>query len=316
MNKQYKILVLCGGKFALPALQQLAKENYLGGVAIGKGEKSIVKAMESETNKMDIPFREFRKASEISNMAEWIDQVQPDAVFSICFPFLLPETVLSRCNKRFINFHTGPLPEFRGPMPLFEVLRREEKETALSVHFMTPEFDDGAIILTEPLTIEPQETFGSLAVKMASRTALTALNIAEMLTFGNTIPSFAQDETEASYFDYPEAIDTFIRWDRMTAHEIEALINACNPWNTGADTLINGTHAKIITAVAENKEHNNTPGDILGEDIHGRLCIACADNEQLAVSTISCDSGILTAKQFIRKQNFNQYNNNKQPELQ
>jgi len=269
--------------------------------------------MESETDKMDIPFREFRNASEMNSLAEWIDMIKPDAVFSICFPFLLPETVLSKCNGRFINFHTGPLPEFRGPMPLFEVLRRKKKETALSVHFMSAEFDDGAIILTEPLTIEPQETFGSLAVKMASRTAQTVLNVAEMLAFGNTVPAFPQDENEAAYFEYPEAIDTFIRWDRMTAAEIEALVNACNPWNTGADAIINGTHIKIIIATAEEIKHNNIPGDILGEDMHGRLCIACNDNKQLAVSTISCDSGILTAKQFIIKQKLNQYNNNKQP---
>ena len=50
----------------------------------------------------------------------------------------------------------------------------------------------------------------------------------------------------------------------MDAAEIVALINACNPWNMGADTTFIGNPAKLIDARIINKSSNqNRPGTII-----------------------------------------------------
>jgi len=293
MSAQPRIVVLCGGRFALPAIRQLALEKYLCGIGIGKGERSMISVMEQESEDRGLSFRSFRDRKSMGReLCSWLEQLKPDAVFSVCFPFCLPGAVLALPGIRFINFHTGPLPAYRGPMPLFEVLRRQEKETALSVHFMTPELDEGPLILQEPLQIRAGATFGSLAAEMSLRTAHAALNMAQMLEYGSHIPSVAQDEANGRYYDQPDLSETYIHWKRMTAGEIEALVRACNPWNNGADTLLQGRHYKIIDAEAMPRAHREAPGTVTALDEAGNIYIACKDDKQLLVRIMSSDEGI------------------------
>ena len=219
-------------------------------------------------------------------------------IFSISFPFLIPEEVLSFGSDKFINFHPGPLPQYRGVMPIFEVLKNRERETAISVHFMNSNFDEGNVIFNDPVLIENEDTYGKLTTKLSNRVAQVALNMAEMLQFGNKIPNTAQNEDEAYYYEKPLFSDTFINWKRMDSEEIIALINACNPWNNGADTLFMGEQAKIIAATHLNKSHNTFPGTITEITPEQTIAVACSDNKQITIEILSTDNGILTAKQL------------------
>lgn len=294
-----RILVLCGGKFAFPSLQILGMEKFLCGIGIGKGEKEVLSVLNQESQNSGLPFMSFPDKESLSNLRNWIDELQPDYIFSISFPFLLSDDVLAYGEKRFINFHPGPLPAYRGPMPLFEVLRYQEKETAISVHFMNKEFDEGAIILKENLPISQNETYGELATKLSERTAMVALNMANMLQFASIVPHTEQDENQARYFEKPETEDTFIQWNRMSADEIIALINACNPWNQGADAIILGKTVKILAATLSDEQHSVVPGKVLQPTQAGAIAISCIDQKVIHVQIVAGDFGILTAEKFM-----------------
>lgn len=299
--EQKRILVLCGGQFAFPTLQTLGLEKFLCGVGIGKGEKEVLAVLEQESVTNGLTYKSFPDKESLSGLKDWIEEIQPDYIFSISFPFLLSEEVLSYGEDRFINFHPGPLPEYRGPMPLFEVLRYQEKETAISVHFMNPEFDEGAVILKEKLAISPNETYGELAVKLSERTSMVALNVAHMLQFGSQIPRTAQDENQARYFEKPEVADTFIQWKRMSADEIISLINACNPWNQGADTLLQGRNIKIVSASLSEDQHADVPGKVLNVTQDGAISVSCLDGQIIHIQILAGDFGIQTAERFAAK---------------
>jgi len=294
-----RILVLCGGKFAFPSLQTLGIEKFLCGIGIGKGEKEVLSILNQESQNNSLPFKSFPDKESLSTLRNWIDELQPDYIFSISFPFLLSEEILSYGDNKFINFHPGPLPEYRGPMPLFEVLRYQEKETAISVHFMDSEFDEGAIILQEKIALSKNETYGELATKLSSRTAMVALNIAQMLQYASTIPCTEQDQNKARYFENPEAEDTFIQWNRMAADEIIALINACNPWNQGADAIILGKPVKILAAILADEQHSEIPGKVLQLTQSKAIAISCIDQKVIHVQIVAGDFGILTAEKFM-----------------
>ena len=298
-----RILILCGGKFAFPALQQLGVEHFLCGVGTGKAEAEVNHVLERESQNNGLPYKAFPDKGSLSELRAWIDELQPDYIFSISFPFLLSEEVLAYGENRFINFHPGPLPAYRGPMPLFEVLRYQEKETAISVHFMNSEFDEGAVILEEKVPVRSNETYGGLAVKLSERIALVALNVAEMLQYGSSIPSSEQDENQARYFEKPEFSDTLIQWSRMPAEEIISLINACNPWNQGADTLLMGKNIKLLTASLSSETHTEIPGKILTMTPREELAVSCLNGQVIYVHVISSDYGILTARQFVSLKN-------------
>jgi methionyl-tRNA formyltransferase len=296
MEKQKKILVLCGGKFAFQTLQLLAYEKFICGIGIGKSSDTIIEALERESEDSKIGFKSFPNKKSIAEMRSWIDIIQPDYIFCISFPFLLPETVLSYGLDKFINFHSGPLPQYRGPMPIFEVLKNQETETAICAHFMNARFDEGNIIFNDPVTIETDDTYGKLTVKLSERMAQVALNMANMIQFASTIPSQPQDENVSYYYEKPEVADTYINWKRMSASEIISLINACNPWNTGADASLYGEQIKVISATLLDLPHNSQAGTIVS--ITNTLNIACKENQQIAIEILSTDSGIMTAQQF------------------
>jgi methionyl-tRNA formyltransferase len=296
METQKKIMVLCGGKFAFPSLQLLAYEKFICAISIGKGSDTIIEALERESEDSNIGFKSFPNKKSISEMRTWIDSIQPDYIFCISFPFLLPETVLSYGQDKFINFHPGTLPQYRGPMPIFEVLKNQETETAICAHFMNSKFDGGNIIFNDPIAIEAGDTYGKLTVKLSERMAQVTLNMANMLQFASQIPSQPQDESLSCYYEKPELSDTYINWKRMTASEIISLINACNPWNNGADATLYGEQLKIIVASLLDESHNNQPGTIVS--FTDTVNIACVDSKQIAVEILSNDIGILTAQQF------------------
>lgn len=304
MSGQKKIVILCGGKFAFKALQLLAFENYLCGIGIGKSSSLVVEALETESENNNLDFKSFPDKNSVSEMKSWIEKLKPDFIFSISFPFLIPEDVLSYGKEKFINFHPGPLPEYRGPMPIFEVLKNQEKSTAVSVHFIDSKYDEGPLIFKDTLKIEQYDTYGKLAVKLSNHTAQAALNMANMVQYAEKIPSSIQESKNAYYYEKPSFSDTSIKWKSMSSEEIITLINSCNPWNTGADTSFEGEQVKIIVASLYNQSHQNSnPGTILAITEDGHIAVACSDDKQVAVEVLKTDFGIITAKQFNFQEN-------------
>ncbi|MQP52203.1 MULTISPECIES: methionyl-tRNA formyltransferase [unclassified Flavobacterium] len=304
MSIQKKILILCGGKFAFKAIELLAFEHYLCGIGIGKSSSIYIEALEKESENNNLDFKSFPNKNSISEMKSWLENLKPDFIFSINFPFLIPEDVLSYGKEKFINFHPGPLPYYRGAMPIFEVLKNQDKLTAISVHFMNSKFDEGPIIFEEPVKIDKNDTYGKLAIKLSNYTAQIALNMANMVQYANEIPSSKQDLRDAYYYEKPELNDTCIKWKSMDSEEIIALVNSCNPWNIGADTSFEGTHIKIIIASIYNQSHQNTtPGTILRITEDKNIAVACSDDKQILIEVLKTDYGIINAKQFNYQKN-------------
>jgi methionyl-tRNA formyltransferase len=300
MENKKRILVLCGGKFALDALQKLALEKYLCGIGIGKGQSSVVNSIDQAAKQSQLPFKHFEDKESLKGLKEWIESIQPDYIFSISFPFLIPGDVLAYSEKKFINLHPGPLPNYRGPMPLFEVIRYREEQTAIAAHYMNEEFDEGALIFNDFIPIHPSDTYGRLATKLSAKAAQVALNLANMFEYATVIPSNPQNESEARYFEFPTLEDTLVNWKNMSASEITALINACNPWNKGADAYLNGELVQLVCVNFIEAKHTHVPGTIIGITDDGQIEIACFNDSILLIEIISSDFGILSAKKYAQ----------------
>lgn len=77
--------------------------------------------------------------------------------------------------ERTINIHPGPLPRFGGPKfyghyvheaVLAAYHRGEITHSAVTMHFVDPEYDRGPIFFQFPVKIEPDETPDTLAAKV------------------------------------------------------------------------------------------------------------------------------------------------------
>ena len=182
MDDKIKIMILCGGRFAFPTLQLLGFEKFICAIGIASIDHFIVESLEKECYKTNLPFQSFPDKKSLSNLKSWIEATQPDYVFSVSFPFLITADVLCYGKQKFINFHPATLPEYRGAMPIFETLRYQETETAVSVHYIDEKFDSGAIIFKDIIKINEADTYGKLAVKLSEQTAQSALTYGKYVT--------------------------------------------------------------------------------------------------------------------------------------
>lgn len=294
--KKTRIVILCGGLFSYQSIGALAYEKYLSGIVIATQDQSVERSLQLECEQSNVPFLGIQNSGQVSMLEEWLTEINPVAVFSICFPYLIPESILNKIPAKFINFHTGPLPKYRGAMPIFEVLRREESETAITAHIMDGKYDNGNVIYAETIDITPDETFTSLAKKMAERCGLMTLNIAEMIEFGNELFSTPQIEDDARFYPFPNVQELYINWKEMTARSIISLIKSCNGWNNGAITRYKSSDVHLISVSPEPIATSSDafPGTLLKLFEDGSGEIMCIGNEKIHVYNFGSDSGVFS----------------------
>lgn len=75
-----------------------------------------------------------------------IAALRPDVICVSCFPRRLPQEILDLPRLGCLNVHPSLLPDNRGPVPLFWTFREGAASTGVTVHRMTPGFDEGDII--------------------------------------------------------------------------------------------------------------------------------------------------------------------------
>jgi folate-dependent phosphoribosylglycinamide formyltransferase PurN len=99
---------------------------------------------------------------------------------------LLPESVVDRWNGKILNIHPALLPKFGGKgmygMHVHEaVIAAGETESGCSVHYVTKEYDEGAVMMQARCPVEPNDTPETLAARVLTlehETYFKALKVA------------------------------------------------------------------------------------------------------------------------------------------
>lgn len=71
-------------------------------------------------------------------------------------------TLLDAYKNRIINIHPALLPAFKGATAIKDAFEAGEKETGVSVHYVTEEVDGGPIILQRKVEVKSDDTLESL----------------------------------------------------------------------------------------------------------------------------------------------------------
>lgn len=69
-----------------------------------------------------------------------------DVVLSVAAPQIFREPLLKAPSWGCINVHSGPLPHYRGMMPVFWQLSRGEKRLGVTVHTVAEKIDGGDVL--------------------------------------------------------------------------------------------------------------------------------------------------------------------------
>ncbi len=286
-----KFLVLCNSRLGFQAIEYLASAGMLAACATPETLNEETEELHFFCKQQGITIRTFTKQNLLKDMKEWVTFYKPDAVLVLTFSYLIPEELLTLPPKGFINFHFGLLPAYRGANAIFWEIKNREKYGAISAHQMTRELDKGSIILMQKIDLAEDDTYGSHMNKLAQVAPSVVGRVIGLLQSNET--GVVQNELEAKYYPKPKLADVLIDWTK-SPDEIISLINACNPWNKGAITLLNGTPVKIIHGVKTETTNKigHSPGIIIKITKEG-LWVACGNDQQLLVSTIFVNNEFL-----------------------
>jgi methionyl-tRNA formyltransferase len=80
-----------------------------------------------------------------------------------------------------VNFHPSPLPEGRGPYPLFQAILDRLPEWGMSVHTLAPSFDTGPVVAQDRFELATDETHDTLLAKCQMAAKRLSVTLAQHL---------------------------------------------------------------------------------------------------------------------------------------
>jgi len=99
-------------------------------------------------------------------LAKEIDQFSPDIVVLAGFMRILTAEFVNHYAGKLINIHPSLLPKFKGLNTHQRAIASGEKEHGASVHLVTPELDDGPVILQARVPVLEGDDASSLAARV------------------------------------------------------------------------------------------------------------------------------------------------------
>jgi methionyl-tRNA formyltransferase len=103
---------------------------------------------------------------------------RPDLVCVACWPWRIPPALLAVPRLGFLNLHPSPLPELRGPEPLFWAFQQGRERSAMTLHWMDAGLDTGPLAAQAPFEL-PEGVGWAAAEERAA--AVGARLLAELL---------------------------------------------------------------------------------------------------------------------------------------
>lgn len=183
-----------------------------------------------------------------------------DVMVVVAFGQILPKEILEMTPYGCINVHASLLPKYRGAAPIQWSIIQGEAVTGVTTMQMNEGLDTGDMLLKVELSMDAQETGGSLHDKLAEAGAKLCIETLEQLQAGTISPK-PQGETPTAYARQLDKKLGNLPWEK-TAVELERLIRGLAPW-PGTYTNWNGKVMKIWSASVVEEQSDALPGTIV-----------------------------------------------------
>ncbi|WP_112873391.1 MupA/Atu3671 family FMN-dependent luciferase-like monooxygenase [Paracoccus endophyticus] len=195
-----------------------------------------------------------------------------DWLFSIANLSLLPPAMLARGTRGAINFHDGPLPAMAGlNTPVWAILQGHARH-GVSWHLIAGGVDEGDLLVTRDIALDPRETALTLNAKAYAAAADGFEDVMAMLETGALSP-VAQDLTQRAYFARDRRPDAggMLDW-RAPAATLDALVRGLDHgpyWNPLVAPWVALPDGRAFVTGAQPAAGAGAPGAVLAVDDDG-----------------------------------------------
>jgi len=234
-------------------------------------------------------------ADKKEELYQWQQLHNPDIIFIDGYSHKINIDLLTGVSKGVYNIHFGKLPEFRGPSPVFWQLKKGVPELTITIHELSDKLDGGTIVWEHSIKTESFHTYNFVYYIFSHLQVNGVFEVIGTIEGNIPLKNKIQDESKANYYPKPQLADIIIYWDLMEAKEIVDLINACNSWNIGPSSLINGIEVKLMDAIAfEGNSAANDPGTIIVNN--DGFFVNCINSSLLAINFFNINQTFIPAR--------------------
>jgi methionyl-tRNA formyltransferase len=226
----------------------------------------------------------FREAAEASGIAvrqparmrdpevfEDYEAFRPDLNVMAFVTDIVPSTILNHPHHGTIQYHPSLLPRHRGASAINWAVINGEPKTGLSIFWPDEGLDTGPILLQKEVTIEPDDTLGTVYFnKLFDRGVEAMLEAVQMVKRG-TAPRIEQDLSQGEY--EPVCKRMVIDWTYPIG-VVYNVIRGCNP-SPGATTSFNAKDFKVFDCERRPVSGPQAPGTVLDVTDEGFLVLGC-----------------------------------------
>jgi phosphoribosylglycinamide formyltransferase-1 len=116
-------------------------------------------------------FFDRKELYEKNKVLRYLTMYKIDFIVLAGFLWLIPENILEVYEKRIVNIHPALLPRHGGKEMYGEkvheaVIASHDKESGITIHYVNKAYDEGDIVFQARCKVDPQDTPGTLAVKV------------------------------------------------------------------------------------------------------------------------------------------------------
>lgn len=238
----------------------------------GRGLKTGKSAVREAAESFGLPVVTPARAG----LPEEIDRVRaiaPDLLVVVAYGQLLPTSLLAVPRLGAINLHYSLLPRHRGASPIPAAILAGDRETGVTVMWMTEGLDEGPILTSRATPIGEGEHAGSLGSRLAHLGAECLVEALDRVERGDA-PRTEQDDANATYAPKLPADAGRLSLDRPAA-ELARRVRAFTP-DPGAYLAL-ATGRLLVTEAAAEGGAVAPPGTVLSIDRSEGIRIAAAD---------------------------------------
>jgi methionyl-tRNA formyltransferase len=137
----------------------------------------------------------------------FIRSIEPDLIISAYFSQIIDPRILALPKIGSVNIHPGYLPQYKGALSYFWVLRNGEREAGVTIHWMNEKLDDGEIIERKKFKVEPNWTQQQVMVETALIAGRLIQKMARKLLNGTPIKTISIRDEKSQYYSMPTEAD-------------------------------------------------------------------------------------------------------------
>lgn len=191
-----------------------------------------------------------------------LESLAPDVIIVACFPWRLPQGLLSLPPCGCLNVHPSLLPDGRGPDPVFWAFRWGLAETGVTLHVMDEELDTGPVVSQRRLVIPEAATIPDLEWSLARMGAGMVMEYVSMVP-DRPLSATPQHEHTARYAPAPRQDDLIVS-TASPAPDAARFIHAVAPTYGPISVLVLATGRRLaVTSVVQVYEDAPLPQPVI-----------------------------------------------------